>query len=302
MRRRLPPRHASLPPRHRRLPQCHMMLTPQLRRHRSRLSDADATAATPEIAPKQEDKAVAPEHVSQDESKPVVPVPYDADATRSAETPDIASHEEDKAFGAAVSLDADAAPLTAAAPEISSFEESKADAPALSDLETPQAPVGEVSGVSVPSTTNFSEEGYQAIAKLKQNGKMGEFARNYLAKEGLDVVDEVAFKKVMPYFSGMRETRTFDRLVATLKAAPYVRPRPPSFNEAGYQMVAALKSNGKMGQYARKFLAKNGYKVTDLEAFQAMLPEFSGRKATHHFEAFKNALTRAPFVEKIAEE
>eukprot|EP00928_Gymnodinium_smaydae_P048509 TRINITY_DN32438_c0_g1_i1.p1 TRINITY_DN32438_c0_g1~~TRINITY_DN32438_c0_g1_i1.p1 ORF type:complete len:575 (+),score=101.24 TRINITY_DN32438_c0_g1_i1:76-1725(+) len=112
-------------------------------------------------------------------------------------------------------------------------------------LQEAQPPVGEVDDLarfigsavaqdtaSVPfesvsasiGNIHFDEEGYQAVLKLKTNGKMGEFIRGYLKSTNREVSDMDAFRKFVPNFSGMREQgTTFQMLQTVLDAAPFVK-------------------------------------------------------------------------------
>eukprot|EP00928_Gymnodinium_smaydae_P084932 TRINITY_DN6820_c0_g1_i35.p1 TRINITY_DN6820_c0_g1~~TRINITY_DN6820_c0_g1_i35.p1 ORF type:complete len:668 (-),score=84.20 TRINITY_DN6820_c0_g1_i35:411-2414(-) len=92
--------------------------------------------------------------------------------------------------------------------------------PARPDEDTrPQAPA---SSSSVDLTGEFNEAGYQKVVAMHKNGKMGEFIRRLLASVQASVKDQQGFANFVPYYSGVKESKTFYTLVNILQVAPFV--------------------------------------------------------------------------------
>eukprot|EP00928_Gymnodinium_smaydae_P085941 TRINITY_DN696_c0_g1_i4.p1 TRINITY_DN696_c0_g1~~TRINITY_DN696_c0_g1_i4.p1 ORF type:complete len:327 (-),score=85.67 TRINITY_DN696_c0_g1_i4:157-1137(-) len=152
---------------------------------------------------------------------------------------------------------------------------------------------------TVPELSDFNEAGYQAVAASKSNGKMGQFVRLLLKSQGRMVSDMDAFRAFLPQFSGARGKKSFQALLEELSQAPFVTKRGLEFSEDGYQAVAALKDNGKMGEYVRAYLSSQHKTVVDFDAFRAFLPEYSGMRGTKNFQALARALNSAPFTQAV---
>eukprot|EP00928_Gymnodinium_smaydae_P026356 TRINITY_DN2072_c0_g1_i2.p1 TRINITY_DN2072_c0_g1~~TRINITY_DN2072_c0_g1_i2.p1 ORF type:complete len:491 (+),score=53.29 TRINITY_DN2072_c0_g1_i2:59-1474(+) len=68
------------------------------------------------------------------------------------------------------------------------------------------------------------------------------------------------------------------------------------FSESGYQAIVAVRTNGKMGNYVRTYLASKGKVVSNHSAFVEFLPEYSGMRNSHSFSSLVAALENATFV------
>lgn len=84
---------------------------------------------------------------------------------------------------------------------------------------------------------------------------------------------------------------------AALHAQPQVALEAP-LNEAGYQRVALLKSDGDMKTFIKRILAKLGYDVTDEGQLSGFSSYYSGTQAVQQYDKLEKELKVVPWVQK----
>merc|ERR1719434_201662 len=103
-----------------------------------------------------------------------------------------------------------------------------------------------------PSAVPLSEEGYQAVAALKDDEAMLRYVRRELHTLGLRSLSESELRGWVPYFSGTKATRSRAVMLDELRGKEWVGTIPLS--EERYQKVAALKDDEAMLRYVRREL------------------------------------------------
>lgn len=71
-----------------------------------------------------------------------------------------------------------------------------------------------------------------------------------------------------------------------------------ALNEAGYQLVASLKSDKEMGAFISRLLASEGMKVSDTRKMDGFVPYFSGTTAAQSLRQLRTELEKAQWVER----
>lgn len=120
-----------------------------------------------------------------------------------------------------------------------------------------------------PATVPVSEEGYQAIAQLKNHTKMTRFIRRVISKLDMSVQNDHGLDVLTSFYSGEKDTnRTFAQLQQELTGiahAPdnWIHPRggSASLDDKGYQIVANL-GGSEMYKFIERALEKLGWQIT----------------------------------------
>jgi hypothetical protein len=93
----------------------------------------------------------------------------------------------------------------------------------LSEQQSKSGAVAEAKSVAVAEAPKLkaykvplSEEGYKAIAKLKDEREMGVFVKRVADELGYKIADEGSLNGVVPYYSGKKATQSFFALTAEL--------------------------------------------------------------------------------------
>eukprot|EP00928_Gymnodinium_smaydae_P085949 TRINITY_DN696_c0_g4_i1.p1 TRINITY_DN696_c0_g4~~TRINITY_DN696_c0_g4_i1.p1 ORF type:complete len:591 (-),score=133.67 TRINITY_DN696_c0_g4_i1:56-1828(-) len=84
--------------------------------------------------------------------------------------------------------------------------------------------------------------------------------------------------------------------------AQQAAPARDELSEAGYQAVAALKDNGRMGLFVRTLLESQGRVIANMDAFRALLPRFSGMQGVKSYEALVNELSHAGWAPPVSQQ
>merc|ERR1719265_1451896 len=58
----------------------------------------------------------------------------------------------------------------------------------------------------------LNEEGYQAVAAVKNDREMDSFVRRVIALRGYRVQDQGKLNGIVPFYSGSRDTQSFEKL------------------------------------------------------------------------------------------
>jgi len=155
-----------------------------------------------------------------------------------------------------------------------------------------------VSGTNAPLT----EEGYQSVAKLENNKQMEDYVRRLIAEEARFVKDEGNFLQRIPYISGVDGVLSLDVLKAQIRDPVNSKwigesvGRTAPLTEAGYQEVAAQKSDVQMKAFFRRLLVADGKRSSDEEVLKTIVPYFSGRLGVQSLELAKEKLQSVPCV------
>lgn len=187
---------------------------------------------------------------------------------------------------------------------------------------------GDHSGMSMVTgaSATLNEDGYESVAKLKNNAEMKTFIQRVVDDMGGRVVDEPGFNGVVPYYSGQRATQTFAALRAEISSAPTSAKAwvemdsdaipdastqnggsesqsesdesimdtaigsTTSLDERGYKAVSKLRSNSEMGAFIQRLVSQMGGRIVDEAGFQGVVPFYSGQQAKQSFEALRKEI------------
>ena len=179
-------------------------------------------------------------------------------------------------------------------------------------------------------TAPLTEQGYQAVAKMKCSANMRAFMRRILNAEKKTVSDEEAFFAVAPYYDGEVSTQSFEQLKTELVSAPWAAARSDeqaapaeeenveeavvnevllqagaqkagdaglgntaALTEEGYQQVADLKNNKEMKKFAHRILNSEARYVTNAAELTGAIHFYSGRMDVQDFATLKAELRKA---------
>jgi len=135
-------------------------------------------------------------------------------------------------------------------------------------------------------TAPLDEAGYAAVASLKADDDMEMFVRRVVDAYDCKIVNQTGFMGIVPWFSGVTKTQSFQKLQETLLYAvlaktgtPWVRYKNTDGTDGnsadlsfmGYVEVAATRKDAELLKFTRRLCTKLGVKIVDEKGFQAML-------------------------------
>jgi len=178
------------------------------------------------------------------------------------------------------------------------------------------------------SMAALNGDGYKQVSGLRSNAEMGAFIRRVVRNMGMSVIDDAGFNGVVPFYSGVRATQSFDALKHEILSAPVWlktnkssanpdRERVASFldpsdhfatglitgstatlDEKGYKSVSELKNNTEMTTFIQRVVNEMGGYITDEAGFNGVVPYYSGERATQSFVALRQEILSAPMAKK----
>jgi len=143
---------------------------------------------------------------------------------------------------------------------------------------------------------SLTPEGYKEVVGAKNNAQMKAFMRRILDKEGLVVTDEASFNGVVPFYSGVVGSQTFQVMRAEVLNSQWALPlkdwdgvtgETAPLNELGYELVAKMQKDDEMRAFIVRLLSTEARHVKDEFGLHAMVPFFSGTKTTQDMKALK---------------
>lgn len=152
-------------------------------------------------------------------------------------------------------------------------------------------PLGDWQGLS-GSTAPLTEEGYQLVAKLKNDDEMKSFIHRLLESEARTVQDEAGLNGVVPYHSGTKSVQTLDGLKAEIRDKErnsWVGKdigRTAELSEEGYASVAERRSNVQMKEFIRRFVIAE-FRTIDAATLNGLVPYHSGKISVQSFDKLK---------------
>jgi len=152
-------------------------------------------------------------------------------------------------------------------------------------------------------SATLDEQGYQSVAKLKDNSQMQDYIRRVAGEMGFSVSPGGGgpLNGFTPFFSGVKAKRNFNALKSELQKAidaPNTWLIPNGANadldEDGYSSIAKLHDSNEMQEFVRR-LAENliDMEVTNERGLKAFAPFYSGEKGHLSYDALKEELTAA---------
>merc|ERR1719491_308067 len=179
-------------------------------------------------------------------------------------------------------------------------------------------------------TAPLTEQGYQAVAKLKSKANMRAFMRRILNAEKKAVSDDEAFFAVAASYDGEVSTQSFEQLKTELLSAPWAVARSHEqvapaeeenvqeavvnevllqagaqkegdtglgntapLTEEGYQQVADMKNNKEMKKFAHRILNSEARYVTNAAELTGAIHFYSGRMDVQDLATLKAELRKA---------
>lgn len=165
----------------------------------------------------------------------------------------------------------------------------------------------------------LNEEGYQAVAKLKDDGEMEAFIRRAAVHLGLQIHDrDGVLRGVVPYYSGTKAVQDFENLLLELERTahrgdennwistvslmqfkkrkteaasdaesdvPHESGHRAAMSDRGYQAVVKLKDDAEMEAYIHRAARHLGLEVHDKWGFlKGIVPWYSGTKTSQNWE------------------
>merc|ERR1711874_705857 len=124
--------------------------------------------------------------------------------------------------------------------------------------------------------------------------------------------DKDALHEIVPHYSGVEGMQGYKSLLKELERAPWivqaecrkpnsttntVNPLTLSFDEVGYQAVAARKSNVKMNSFIRRVILAHGGRITDKDKLHRLVPSYSGVAGVQSYETLITELAGATWIE-----
>jgi hypothetical protein len=156
-------------------------------------------------------------------------------------------------------------------------------------------------GAHVP----LSEAGYLTVLKERTNGEMETFLRRAIDDLGLDLLDEQALRREVPWYSGEAGSASFGEFKGKVLNAlgqegawvmesmrKHVGSWAPVTNE-GYMEVAKLKSNEEMVLFVEKVIHDMGFTVVNAGGIRGLVPFYSGEQQVQNLSSLKLEILRA---------
>mmetsp|Transcript_4738 Transcript_4738/g.7773 ORF Transcript_4738/g.7773 Transcript_4738/m.7773 type:complete len:379 (-) Transcript_4738:267-1403(-) len=158
----------------------------------------------------------------------------------------------------------------------------------------------------------LDEDGYKAIALMRNAEEMAIFVKRVAKSVGLIVSDEEALNRMLPKYDGEEEIRNFASLESDLlhpkpNEKKWLTPDPDSagsasgktalLTQAGYFSVAKLRNQEEMKEFARRVIEKHCLSITNEGAFDGLVEWYSGVKDLQDLDSLENeivALSQKP--------
>jgi len=157
------------------------------------------------------------------------------------------------------------------------------------------------------ATAAMDEQGYQAVAKLKDDEEMKTFILRVVEDYDCHVKDDFGLMGIVPWFSGTTAVQTLGKLEKSLLFAVLANgERWISYKNSagttgadvpldlhGYMEVAIMWKNLEMETFARRIADEMGIKVTDEGGFKGMIKYHSGAAAFQSFDKLRDEIKSA---------
>jgi hypothetical protein len=152
---------------------------------------------------------------------------------------------------------------------------------------------------------NLDEEGYKAVALLRNPEEMAIFVKRVAKSIGLLVSNEEALNRMLPKYDGEEEIRNFASLESDLlhpkpdeekwlipdpDTAGSAKGKTAMLTQAGYFSVAKLRNQEEMKDFARRVIDKQCLNIINEGAFDGLVEWYSGVKDLQDLEALENEI------------
>jgi len=155
-------------------------------------------------------------------------------------------------------------------------------------------------GVLVASKAALDMTGYQEVVSLQNDRAMGAFIERLLLAGNATVTDHVRLASFAQWYSGVKATQSFQKLVFELKnagwASGFAVAAVVPLNEEGYQMVADLKDNAEMKTFIARLVRLGNATISDDSKLEGFALWYSGVEATQTFKQLMSELSSMDWV------
>jgi len=162
-------------------------------------------------------------------------------------------------------------------------------------------------GHGLGATAALDEEGYDAVAKLKDDEEMKTFILRVIADYDCRVDDEDGLMGIVPWFSGTTAVQSLGKLEQSLLFAVLANgKRWISYKNSagttgadapldlqGYMEVAIIRKDVEMESFARRLADQMGIKVINEGGFKGMIKYHSGAAAFQGFDKLQEEIKSA---------
>jgi len=162
-------------------------------------------------------------------------------------------------------------------------------------------------GRGLGTTATTDEEGYEAVAKLKDDEEMKTFILRVIEDYDCHVNDEGGLMGIIPWFSGTTAVQSLvkfeesllfavlangERWISYKNSAGTTGTNAP-LDLQGYMEVAIIRKDIEMQAFARRLAEHMGVKVTDEGGFAGMIKYHSGAAAFQSFDKLQSEIKSA---------
>jgi len=162
-------------------------------------------------------------------------------------------------------------------------------------------------GHGLGSTATIDEEGYEEVAKLKDDGEMKTFIKRVIRDYDCRVDDESGLMGIVPWFSGTTGVQSLAKLEESLLFAVLANgKRWISYKNGarttgahapldlqGYMEVAIIRKHVEMEKFARRLAEHMGVKIIDEVGFKGMIKYHDGAAAFQSFDKLQQEIKSA---------
>jgi len=146
----------------------------------------------------------------------------------------------------------------------------------------------------------LNEAGFGVIQGLKDGGEMEKFVRKVATKLDMSVKNDKALKVLVSYYSGSKDTRSYDALLKELNevasaSGSWINPRGATapMDQDGFRIVANLSSESEMAKFISRAAEAQGLYVKN----QKWLKELATFYMSQKKDGFKAMLAEVKNVQ-----